>query len=136
MKGGKKNQTRRERLKSALYIRLKKRKTFLKLELFVFGKCCIVPKNVKGGPFGFINKQSVAKYKKTRRGDPFETLKNFGKKSHSAEKNPKGGPLVCFLGSSTALEVRSPIGSSYSTSLKIVHRAQKVSTTHTLTKKK
>ena len=47
--------TRRERLKSALYLRLKKRKTFFfgkKLEIFEkisFGKCRTVPKNVKGG---------------------------------------------------------------------------------------
>ena len=48
--------TRRGRLKSALYLRLKKRKTFFlekKLEIFEnkisFGKCRTVPKNVKGG---------------------------------------------------------------------------------------
>ena len=47
--------SRRERLKSALYLRLKKRKSFFfeeKLEIFdffSFGKCRIVPKNVKGG---------------------------------------------------------------------------------------
>ena len=47
--------TRRERLKSALYLSLKKRKTFFwkKLEIFEknfsFGKCRVVPKNVKGG---------------------------------------------------------------------------------------
>ena len=47
--------TRRERLKSALYLRLTKRKTFFceKLEtfeiFFSFGKCHTVPKNVKEG---------------------------------------------------------------------------------------
>ena len=47
--------TRRERLKSALYLRLKKRKTFFwkKIEIsekkISFGKCRTVPKNVKGG---------------------------------------------------------------------------------------
>ena len=47
--------TRRERLKSALFLRLKKRKgLFLKtkleiFEFFSFRKCRIVPKNVKGG---------------------------------------------------------------------------------------
>ena len=40
--------TRRERLKSAPYLRLKKRKS----EFFSFRKCRLVPKNVKGGPFG------------------------------------------------------------------------------------
>ena len=43
--------TRRERLKSALYLSLKK--TWKKLEIFEkkfsFGKCRVVPKNVKGG---------------------------------------------------------------------------------------
>ena len=49
------NLTRRERLKSALYLSLKKRKTFFwkKLEIFEkkfsLGKCRVVPKNVKGG---------------------------------------------------------------------------------------
>ena len=45
---------RRERLKSALYLRLKKRKkNFFKkiLNIFSFRKCRIVPKNVKGGTF-------------------------------------------------------------------------------------
>ena len=44
--------SRLERLKSALYVRLKKRKTFLiekNLKFFSFGKCRIVPKNAKGG---------------------------------------------------------------------------------------
>ena len=47
--------TRRERLKSALYLSLKKRKTFFwkkKLEIFEifsFEKCRTVPKNVKEG---------------------------------------------------------------------------------------
>ena len=83
--------TRRERLKSALYLRLKKRRTFFEkkleiFEFFSFRKCRIVPKNVKGGPLGFINIYSVAKYQKTRKGDSFETLKNFRKKSLNAEK--------------------------------------------------
>ena len=43
---------------------------------------------------GFINIYSVAKYQKTRKGDSFEALKNFRKKSHNAEKNQKGDPLV------------------------------------------
>ena len=54
----KKRKTRRERLKSALYLMFKKRKIhfFLKknefFELFSSRKCHIVPENVKGGPFG------------------------------------------------------------------------------------
>ena len=52
-----------------------------------------MPKNVKEGSLGFIIIYSVAKYQKTRKGDFFETLKNFRKKSHNAEKNRKGGPF-------------------------------------------
>ena len=48
----------------------------------------------RGDPLGFINIYSVAKYQKTRKGDSFETLKNFRKKSHSAEKIERGDPLV------------------------------------------
>ena len=48
----------------------------------------------KGDPLGFINIYSVAKYQKTRKGDSFETLKNFPKKSHNAEKIERGDPLV------------------------------------------
>ena len=44
-------------------------------------------------PLGFINIYSVAKYKKTRKGDSFETLKKYRKKSHNAEKKSKGGTL-------------------------------------------
>ena len=65
----------------------------LKFE-FPFGKSRIVPKNVKGDPLGSINIYSVAKYQKTRKGDSFETFKNFQKKSHNAEKDRKGDPLV------------------------------------------
>ena len=36
----------------------------------------------------------VAKYQKTRKGDSFETLKNFRKKWHSSEKIEMGDPLV------------------------------------------
>ena len=43
---------------------------------------------------GFINIYSVAKYQKTRKGDYFETLKNFEKKSHNAEKIERGDPLI------------------------------------------
>ena len=61
-------------------------------EFFSFGKCRIVPENVKGDHLGFINIHLVAKYEKTRKGrDTFETLKIFRKKSHSAEKNRKAG---------------------------------------------
>ena len=48
----------------------------------------------RGDPLGFINIYSVAKYQKTRKVASFETLKKFRKKSHNAEKNRKGEPLV------------------------------------------
>ena len=44
-----------------------------------------------GDPFGFINIHSVAKYQKTRRGDPLETLKNFRKKSRTVLKKIERG---------------------------------------------
>ena len=60
-------------------------------------KCHIVPKNEKGDPLGFINIYSVAKYQKTRKGDSFETLKNFRKKFRTVpKKNWKGGLLGLF----------------------------------------
>ena len=47
------------------------------------------------GPLGFINIHSVAKYQKTRRGDSFETLKNFRKNFRTVpKKNERGDPLV------------------------------------------
>ena len=42
---------------------------FLKKEdIFSFGKCRTVPKNVKGDPLVFINIHSVAKYQKLEEG--------------------------------------------------------------------
>ena len=82
-------ETRQERLKSALYLRLKKREVF---------------KIVKGDSFGFLKIQFVAKYQENWRADPLGTLKkieNFFevfekmrtlKQSHSA-KLERGDPL-------------------------------------------
>ena len=71
-----------------------------------------MPKHVKGGPFGFINRHCVAKYQKT-----LGTLKIYQKRSHSAEKNPKGDPLgtsgyVSFL--EKVKKGRGPFGLSLS----------------------
>ena len=44
-------------------------------------------------PLGFINIYSVANYPKNSKGDSFETLKKFRKKTHNAKKNRMGGPL-------------------------------------------
>ena len=62
---------------------------------------------MKGGPFRDIKKfskineksknkklQFAVKYRKIRRGDPLDTKKISKKKSHSAEKNSKGDPVV------------------------------------------
>ena len=48
----------------------------------------------KRGTLWALLTYSVAKYQKIRKGDSFETLKIFRKKSHNAEKNRKGDPLV------------------------------------------
>ena len=49
----------------------------------------------KRGPFGIYWHTFSCKISKNSKGDdPFGTLKNFGKKSHSAEKNQKGDPFV------------------------------------------
>ena len=98
------NITRRERLKSALYLRLKKRKTFFfgkKLEIFgkkiSFGKCRTVPENVKGGPFLIYKHAFCSKITKNSKGGPFGDIKKkFEKKSHSAEKKSKGGGVRNF----------------------------------------
>ena len=58
-----------------------------------------MPKNVKGDPSGFINIHSVAKYQKTRRGDPLGT-KKISKKSRTVpKKTQRGDPIVssCFV---------------------------------------
>ena len=53
-----------------------------------------MPKNVKGGTLWALLTYSVAKYQKTRKGDSFETLKIFQKKSHNVEKKIESDPLV------------------------------------------
>ena len=64
--------------------RLKKLEIF---DFFSFKKCRIVPKNVKVGTlWALLTYILLQNIKKTRKGDSFETLKNFRKKSHNAEK--------------------------------------------------
>ena len=92
-------ETRRERLKSALYLRLKKGKRLflkknLKFLIFFFQKMSHSAEKCKRGTLWALLTYSVAKYQKTRNGDSSETLKKFRKKSHSAEKNEMGDPLV------------------------------------------
>ena len=107
-----KKKTRRERPKSAPYLRLKNiqgttivkiwKKNFFKKTIFEFFSkkkyflSRTMPKNSKKGHSGSFNvfyKPKISK--KNARGYPLINFKNFRKKSHSAEKNPKGGdPLV------------------------------------------
>ena len=68
-------------------------KKFKKLEIFDAKMSHNAEKCKRGDTLGLINIYSVAKYQKTRKGDSFETLKNFRKKSHSAEKKLKGETL-------------------------------------------
>ena len=50
---------------------------------------------LKKRPFRLIQRfLQTENFKKNARGYPLINFKNFRKKSHSAEKNPKGGPLV------------------------------------------
>ena len=69
----------------------------------------------KGGPFGLINIHSVAKFQKTRRGDPLGTLKNF-RKSRTVPKKIQRGDLlgtsgfIGFLGK--VINERGPFGLS------------------------
>ena len=93
-------QTRRERLKSALYLRLKKRKTFfleknLKFSKtnFSFGKCRTVPKNVKGGPFLIYKHAFCSKITKNSKGGPFGDKKISKKSCTVPKKKSKGGTL-------------------------------------------
>ena len=79
------------KLKSAKDFFLKKNLNFL---IFFFQKLSHSAEKCKRvDPLGFINIYSVAKYQKTRKGDSFETLKNFRKNSHNAEKKSEGGTL-------------------------------------------
>ena len=110
-----KNSTRRERLKSAPYLRLKKRKKkfWKKIEIFEkffsFKKSRIVPKNVKRGSFWIYKHTFRCKISKNSKGGPFGDKKNFEnvetvetkKNVAQCRKNSKGGPyslvLFCIL---------------------------------------
>ena len=71
----------------------------LKFLIFFFQKMSHSAEKCKrGDPLGFINIYSVAKYQKTRKGDSFETLKNFRKKSQNAGKKSNLLVLSGFVG--------------------------------------
>ena len=52
----------------------------------------------RGDPLAFINIYSIVKFQKTRKEDSFETLKNFWKKSHLAEKKSNLSVSSGFVG--------------------------------------
>ena len=98
--------TRRERLKSALYLRLKKRKKFFRKKLEIFEKNLkFSKKNFKenvaqcrkkikrGDPLASDGFVDYVKKVQNERGDPLET-KKLSKKSRTApKKKSKGGTL-------------------------------------------
>ena len=53
-----------------------------------------MPKNLKRGHLGSLNVFYKSKTSKKCKGVPSVKFENFRKKSHSAEKNPKGGPFI------------------------------------------
>ena len=78
-----------------------------KFEKFFFEKSIFLesrtmPKNSKRCHSGSLNVFTNRKLQKNARGYPLQNPKIFEKKSHSAEKNPKGGPFgltCCTFGS-------------------------------------
>ena len=105
-----KRETRRERPKSAPYLRLKNiqgttigniwKKNFFKKNFFsiFFRKKYFLsrtmPKNSKKAIQAHSTFSTNRKLQKNARGYPLIKFENFRKKSHSAEKNPKRDPLV------------------------------------------
>ena len=75
-------QTRRERLRSPLYLRLKKGKTFWKKNL-KFEKC------KRGALLDLITYIQLENIKKLQ-GGPFEILKKFAKKVAQCRRDPLG----------------------------------------------
>ena len=84
------------RLGNHFFPNSKQKKTFFlkKVQIFSFGKC-IVPKNMKGGPFGIYYHSFRCKIWKTRKGDPIETFKKNRKKvAQCRKKIERGDSLV------------------------------------------
>ena len=97
--------TRRERLKSAQYLRLKKlKRLFLEKNLkfskiFLFRKMSHSAKKCKRkDPLGFINIYSVAKYQKNSKGGLFWDIKEFSKKVAQYRKKIESGYLLVSSG--------------------------------------
>ena len=111
-------ETRRDRLKSAPYLRLKniqrttigniwknffqKKIEFFFRNKYIFLEIRTMPKNSKRGHSGSLNVFTNRKLQKKCKGLPFDRIQKFSKKkSHSAEKKPKKSnerkPLVSRL---------------------------------------
>ena len=104
--------TRRDRLKSAPYLRLKNIqrttigniwKNYFFFKNFFFEKKYFFSKShnaekLKKRPFRLIKRFYKPKTSKKCKGLPFDRIRKFSKKkSHSAEKKPKGGTLWSHL---------------------------------------
>ena len=84
-----KKETRRERLKSALFLRLKKRKTFFLEKNLKFLNIFLS----KNDPLGFINIHSVAKFKKLEGGTLWGHKNVSQKRSSVPKKIQRWDPL-------------------------------------------
>ena len=60
------------------------------LNFFWFSVSRIVPTNVKGGIWEFLNIHSLEKQEKNKGGDPLETFEKFAKKSLTKPKTTIG----------------------------------------------
>ena len=67
------------------------KKTFEKK--FSFGKCRVVPKNVKGGPFLIYKHAFCSKITKNSKGGPFGDIKKIRKKVAQCRKKIERGNL-------------------------------------------
>ena len=89
-------ETRRERLKAAPYLRLKKRKTFfgkkLKFLKFFFQMSHSAEKCRWGALLDLLTYIPLQNIKKLE-GGPFVDIEKFWKKSRTVPKKSKGGPL-------------------------------------------
>ena len=72
----------------------------------------------KERPSGLVENPVGCEISNNLKGDPLETLKTFGNKSHIAEKNRKRGPfsLACFGG--YVKKVKKMKGGPFSTSFR------------------
>ena len=118
-----KKQTRRDRLKSAPYLRLKNiqrttigniwKKIIFFFKKSIFLESRTMPKNSKRGHSGSLNVFTNRKLQKNARGYPLVESENFRKKSRIVpKKTQRGDPLVSpVLLEALKSNPRSPAGS-------------------------